>query len=266
MDRTLLERARPQTTSWAAWRSSAACRPHTIDAYRRDLGQFLAFAGDETLGLQDLDRRSVRRYLAYCSTQGYAPRSTARKLSAVRSFLDDAVERGLIAANPAHGVHQPKRPGTLPKALPASLLGPLLDGLDGDDPVSLRDRALLETLYGCGLRVSELAALEVDDVTGGDFIEVTGKGRKARVVPLGEPASRALDRYLAAGRTRAGHPGRGSGAVGRSARRTTRRPGDSAGGAAPRRDLPARFAPLVCHPFARRRGRSALRARAFGAR
>ena len=175
--------------------------PHTVSAYRRDVEQFLTFC--ERLGtstLADIDRRTTRRFLAQLSTRGYAGRSIARKLSAVRTFLGDAATRGLIAANPAAGVVQPKKPATLPKSLPATGLAEALDRIDGGDPVGLRDRALLELLYATGMRVSEAAALVVGDVSSSDFLRVMGKGGRERVVPVGLPAARALAAYLDRGR------------------------------------------------------------------
>lgn len=175
---------------------------HTIAAYRSDLDQLVVFCS--RLGITqigEVSRRVLRRYLANLSTRRYAPRSIARKASAIRGFLDDAVRRGLIPANPDIGLARPKRPSTLPKALPATALAEVLDALDDqDDGVTLRDRALLEMLYGAGLRVSELADLTLGDVPHGDFLRVRGKGDKQRDVPLGGAARTALERYLTAGR------------------------------------------------------------------
>jgi site-specific recombinase XerD len=174
---------------------------NTVAAYRRDLIQFFTFCGRlEIAEVSQINRRTVRRYIAHLSTRGYARRSVARKVSAVRAFLADAARRGLIAANPAEGVAQPKRPQTLPKAIPSASLGAMLDALDGDDPVELRDRAALEMLYATGLRVSELASLRVGDIRDDDFLRVTGKGQKDRAVPLSRPARRAVARYLGSGR------------------------------------------------------------------
>ena len=174
---------------------------NTIDAYRRDLAQFTALC--HRLGiddLEDIERRTVRRFLAQLTTLHYSRRSVARKASAVRSFLADAARRGTIPANPAVGVPQPKRPGTLPKSVPAGTLQRFLDDLDGTDPVCLRDRALLEVLYGTGLRVSELAAMAVADADGSTFLRVRGKGETDRAVPLGRAAARAMERYVDGGR------------------------------------------------------------------
>lgn len=174
---------------------------HTIAAYRADLAQFIARCeehGITTIGA--VDRRAVRRHIAALSHAGYAKRSVARKAAAVRSFLADAARRGHISANPASGVPTPKRPSSVPKAMPRNSLGAALDGLLGEDPVSLRDRALLELIYGTGLRVSEVASLTVGHISGNRFLTVVGKGRKERAVPVGRMAKAALDDYLARGR------------------------------------------------------------------
>jgi integron integrase len=170
---------------------------NTIDAYRRDLGQFTALC--DRLGierLEEVDRRTFRRFLAQLSTLSYSRRSVARKASAVRSFLADAARRGMIPANPASGVPQPKRPGTLPKSVPAATLARFLDDLDGTNPVDLRDRALLEVLYGTGLRVSELADMAVGDVEVVTFLRVRGKGGKDRVATLARELVVPLKRHL----------------------------------------------------------------------
>ena len=202
--------------------------PNTIDAYRRDLGQFTTMC--HRLGvdrLDGVDRRIVRRFLSQLTTLKYSRRSVARKASAVRAFLEDAARRGAISSNPAAGVPQPKRPGTLPKSIPARTLQRFLDDLGGSDPVDLRDRALLEVLYGTGLRVSELAAMTTADVDDATFLRVRGKGDKERAVPLGDQARQATKRYMNTGRpalvgpdsgdalwlgVRGGHLGLGDGA------------------------------------------------------
>lgn len=175
--------------------------PHTLDAYRRDLAGFVEFT--RRLGVGDLsavDRRTVRRYVAHLSTRSYAPSTIARRTSTLRSFLQDAAARGDIPANPAAAVPQIKRPEALPKAIPAGALGRMLDAVSGTEPVDLRDRALLETLYGTGVRVSEAARLRIGDLTPSDFLRITGKGAKERAVPLPRPVRGAIERYLADGR------------------------------------------------------------------
>jgi site-specific recombinase XerD len=175
--------------------------PNTVQAYRRDLDGFIEFS--ERYGVSDIeeiDRKLIRRFSANLSTRGYAPRTIARKVSAVRAFLSDEAKRGLIEANPAEGVRQPKIPSSLPRAIPQGALSDLLDHIDGDEPADLRDRALLEMLYGTGLRVSELASLTVTSVTTGPFVRVRGKGSKDRSVPIPGQAMKSVERYLAAGR------------------------------------------------------------------
>jgi len=175
--------------------------PHTVAAYRRDLDQFLTFCERlEIVALSDIDRRAVRRFLAQLSTLRYARRSIARKLSSVRAFLADAARRGSIETNPAAGVQQPKKPATLPKAIPARSIAEALDRIDDGDPVGARDRALLEVLYGTGLRVSEVVALTLAEARDRDFLRVRGKGDRERIVPIGRPAVRALVSYLKHGR------------------------------------------------------------------
>lgn len=174
---------------------------NTVDAYRRDLDQFGEFCA--RMGVEALvavNRRIIRRFAAQLATRGYARRSIARKISAIRSFFEDAARRGLVAANPAEGVHQPKRAGNLPKAIPSRGLIEMLDAIDGDEPVDLRDRAILEVLYASGLRVSELASLQIGDIESGEFIRVLGKGGKMRVVPVNRTAHRAVSAYVERGR------------------------------------------------------------------
>ena len=175
--------------------------PHTLSAYRRDLlqfGEFCERAG--AIASSDVTRKLIRRYMSQLTTRGYSRRSVARKISAIRSFYSDAARRDLVAVNPAEGIAQPKRPSPLPKALPARGLSSVLDDLSGDDPVDLRDRALLEVLYACGLRVSELASLQTDDMDGSDLLQVEGKGGKSRMVPISRAARQAVSDYLERGR------------------------------------------------------------------
>jgi integrase/recombinase XerC len=182
---------------------------HTFDAYRRDLSAFLDFC--DRLGLDELgaiDRRVIRRWVSNLDTRGYARTSIARKVSTVRSFFDFCVKREIVGANPAVGVNTARPPRPLPHALPSRTVGEAIESVDGDDPVSVRDRALLELLYSTGMRVSEVAGLTVADVAG-DLVTITGKGDRQRVVPVGRPARRALDRWLAEGRPQLSKPDAG---------------------------------------------------------
>ncbi len=174
--------------------------PHTVDAYRGDLAQFFDYCDRAGVrSIRSVERRLARRYLAFLDTRGYSRRSVARKASAVRAFYTDAVRRGLVEVNPMEGVRRPKLDRPLPHALPARTIGAALESIDTSDPIGIRDRALLETLYATGLRISELVSLTIHDV-GSDLVTVVGKGSKVRRVPLGTPAQRALDLYLREGR------------------------------------------------------------------
>jgi site-specific recombinase XerD len=171
---------------------------NTLDAYSRDLGGFVTFADRYGVSdVEDVDRRLIRRYVANLTTRGYAATSVARKSSAVRAFLADLARRNLIESNPAVGTPQPKRPSLLPRAIPARALSRVIDDLDGSDPVGLRDRAVLEMLYGTGMRVSELVSLTVDSIGESVFIHVKGKGDKERSIPIGGAARRSLEHYIA---------------------------------------------------------------------
>lgn len=173
---------------------------HTVAAYRRDLSSFFDYcnrAGIVTLS--DVTRRHARRYLAFLDTRGYSRATTARKASSVRSFYTDSVLRGDVEVNPFEGVSTPKLAKPLPHALPSRSLNAAIEAIDSTTPEGLRDKAIVETLYATGLRVSELASLRVSDV-GGDSVVVVGKGGKLRLVPLGKPAQMALTRYVETGR------------------------------------------------------------------
>ena len=176
--------------------------PHTVAAYRRDLDQFLTFCERlEIVSLPEIDRRTVRRFLAQLSTVRYARRSIARKLSSVRAFLADEARRGSIETNPAVGVQQPKKPGTLPKAIPARGIAEALDRIDDSDAVGATEispcsRSSTEPACGCR-RLSRSTPAHVRDR---DFLRVRGKGDRERIVPIGRPATRALASYLKHGR------------------------------------------------------------------
>jgi integrase/recombinase XerC len=182
-------------------RAAAAERdlsPHTISAYRSDLRDFAEWAGrSKRTRVDAVDRRLLRRYVAYLSERRYATRSIARKISAVRSMLSWAATRGLIHSSPAADLQVPKLDRPLPKVLRAPEAARLCELPPDDDPVGLRDRAILELLYGSGLRVAELCALDIDDIdlTQG-AVQVLGKGRKQRRVPMSDPARRAIRRYV----------------------------------------------------------------------
>jgi integrase/recombinase XerC len=176
---------------------------HTLSAYGRDAEQFVGWCGRGGItGLHDLDRRVLRRYVAFLSERRYARRSIVRKVSAVRSMLEWAVTKGWLGANPARDLSPLKLDRPLPKALKASDVAALCELPPSDDPSGARDRAAIELLYGSGLRVGELCALDLDDLDlRAMSVRVTGKGRKERRVPISRPAAEALRAYMAGPRS-----------------------------------------------------------------
>jgi integrase/recombinase XerC len=175
---------------------------HTVKSYREDLTQAVGFfRGHLKLDAVPPDRlttRLLRAYLAWLHEQGYAKSTVARRLAAVRSWCRFLVRQGLLATNPADGLRGPRQPRRLPHLLGEPEILRLLGAPCADDPLGRRDRAWLETLYSAGLRVSELAGLNVDDLDlGGGVAIVRGKGRRERLALLGRPAQVALKEWLA---------------------------------------------------------------------
>jgi site-specific recombinase XerD len=176
-------------------RRDAAAR--TIRAYGVDLEQFSSWAIAAGLRPRDVGPKAVRRYIAHLSELGAAATTTARKLAALRALFSSQREHGAIAQNPADLVSTPRRPSHLPRVLSAREVARLLDGIPATGPLQMRDRAMFELAYACGLRAEELVSLTVADVDhDAEHLRVEGKGRKTRVLPVGEPAMAALARYL----------------------------------------------------------------------
>ena len=175
---------------------------HTVAAYRRDVTQFLIFAG--RAGVTDpgqVEPLLLRRFLALQRTRGLAASSIARKAAALRAGFRFFARRGLVPDDPASGLGIPRGPKRLPVVLKPGQVDRLLAGPEPNDPVGLRDRAILELLYATGIRVGELCGLRLGDVDlAADTVLVLGKGAKQRMVPFGEPARAALLDYLVDGR------------------------------------------------------------------
>jgi integrase/recombinase XerC len=182
-----------------AGRAERNLSPHTLAAYRSDLEAFRGWlTRAEVTEIGRVDRRWLRRYVAYLGQRGYARRTIARKASTIRSMLRWAVLHELLDASPAEDLTTPKLDRPLPRVLKVDDAARLCALPPDDDPVGARDRAILEMLYGSGLRVGELCALDLDDVDlRGRAVTVTGKGNKQRRVPIGEPSVKALQSYIA---------------------------------------------------------------------
>ena len=173
--------------------------PHTVSAYRSDLGHYLAWLATRSLlAAPAVTADHVRDYVGELAG---ARTTVARKLSSIKNFHRFLLDEGVVTDDATRELHAPKLPGRLPKALTVAQVQNLLDAIVGDDPIALRDRALLELLYATGARVSELMDMSLDDLVDdqgrtSEVVRVTGKGRKQRIVPVGSYARAALDSYL----------------------------------------------------------------------
>jgi site-specific recombinase XerD len=200
--------AEPLTPAWQATldqfdadlrRRAVAAKTRT--AYAGDCLQFARWASAAGLVPERIDIRSLRRYVATLSQRGHAPTTVARKLASLRGLLAVQVTRGERSDNPAELLSAPKRPQRLPRVLKPDEVAALLDRIPATTPLALRDRALFELAYASGLRAEELVMLDLGSIGfDEEVVRVHGKGDKTRIVPAGEHALAAIDRYLAAGR------------------------------------------------------------------
>ena len=180
-----------------AWQLRRGMGEKTRRAYGVDLGQLAEWAAGRGLEPAQLSHRDLRRFAAVLSERGAAKSTVARKLAAIRTFYRQLLERGEIEANPADLVSSPKKDAYLPQVLKAAEVAELLERIPASTPLDLRDRAMFELAYAAGLRAEELVNL---DTAGADpdaeQVRIEGKGGRTRVVPAGEHAWRALERYL----------------------------------------------------------------------
>ena len=197
---------------------------HTLKSYRGDLGQFMAFLSGPSdsedsgggaasrradvvaLGrlIRKVDVLTLRRYLASLRESSYSRATIARKLATLRSFYKHLCRVGEVSENPVASIRTPKQERRLPKFLDPTEIQRLLDAPKGTDLLTLRDRAMLETLYSTGMRVSELCLMDLDDVDFlGEVVRVRGKGKRERLAPIGSYAVKAIKHYLTA---RGQHP------------------------------------------------------------
>ncbi|HEX3391896.1 MAG TPA: tyrosine recombinase XerC [Solirubrobacteraceae bacterium] len=180
-------------------RTGAATR--TRSAYAVDTFQFACFADGHGLAPADVSVRDIRRYIATLSEAELAPTTTARKLAAIRALFRCLREHGQIAHSPADLIATPRKGSHLPRVLNAPEMARLLDSIPADGPLHLRDRAMFELAYACGLRAEEIVSLNLGDVEDDrEQLRVQGKGSKTRFVPVGEVALAALCAYLERGR------------------------------------------------------------------
>jgi site-specific recombinase XerD len=169
----------------------------TRRAYGVDVGQLALWCSVSGIEPDAVDYPVLRRYAAQLAGRGAGPRTVARKLAAIRSFYKSMVELGEMRANPADLLPSPKQPQRLPRTLKAEDVAALLNRIPATTPLEMRDSALFELAYGCGLRAEELVDLDLESIDfDAETVRVEGKGGKTRFVPVGEPALRSVTRYL----------------------------------------------------------------------
>ena len=174
-----------------------AAAEKTRHAYGADVEQFAAWCSERSLEPTAVNVRDLRRYAASLSQSSLTASSLARKIASLRALYRVLRENGAVAQSPAELLTLPKRPRTLPHVLSAEQLATLLDAIGGATPLDLRDRAMFELAYAAGLRAEELVSATLASVDfDGERVRIEGKGGKTRYVPVGEPALRAITRYL----------------------------------------------------------------------
>jgi integrase/recombinase XerC len=247
----------PRATAWIGrflghLRSERRLSPHTLSAYRCDIEAFVAFCDAEGIAAwKNVDAFHVRSFAARDHRDGLSPRSIQRRLSGLRSFFEFLIRERVLKANPATDIRAPKAPRRLPKTLDPDTMGRLLEP-PPDDPLARRDHAMMELLYSSGLRLAELAGLDLTDLDLGDrTVRVLGKGAKTRLVPVGRHAVAALQAWLR-DRAKIARPDSTAVFVGRTGRRLGPRAVQQRLEAAARRQgIAARVHPhLFRHSFA----------------
>jgi integrase/recombinase XerD len=193
----------PVTEFLGALQTERGASHNTLEAYRRDLEGYRAFLTAEGRRVEDAGVGEMTRYLGALRRRGLGGRSIARHLSAVRGLYRFLIASGGIARDPTEYLESPRPPRRLPRTLPPAEVVALIEAPDTTRADGLRDRALLELLYACGLRASEALALRVEDVNlQAGYVTATGKGDRQRLVPVGAQALRWVRHYLRSGRPR----------------------------------------------------------------
>lgn len=171
--------------------------PHTIASYKRDLSQLAGYLEEKKVGLKKIDVVVLRGFLARLHETKNKKSTVARKLAAIRSFLQFCMNKKWLEDNPAKNVATPKQERHVPSFLSEDEMAKFLDLPRSDNPLDLRDKAMLELLYATGLRVSELVGANLDDLNFSErLIRVRGKGKKERIVPFGRKAEESLALYI----------------------------------------------------------------------
>jgi len=171
---------------------------NTVESYKSDV---ITFIDNTKKNIKEINKEDIQNYIDSLHSSNFSTATVARKLSSLRMFFLFWVGEGLIDQTPMNNIQSPRMEKKLPKFLSADEVKNLIENVNGDFKYSLRDRAILELLYGCGLRVSELLNLRKEDLfLKEDFIRVKGKGSKERIIPLGGEAKKALIKYMTASR------------------------------------------------------------------
>lgn len=178
-------------------RIERGCSPRTVEAYARDLEDYGTFLAQRSIEIEDATRDDISAYEAVLLSRGFATSSVKRKIAALKGFYKFLVREDYVKSNPTLALPLPKIPEKLPDVLSIDQVNVLLSQEIDGTPRSLRDRAILEVLYGCGLRVGELTNLDLGDVFLDEgYLRVLGKGRKERIAPISGTAAQALEAYL----------------------------------------------------------------------
>jgi integrase/recombinase XerC/integrase/recombinase XerD len=203
----MADAAAEEPTLGAAWRralglfdrelGAKGAAERTRRSYSYEAGRLAVWADARRLEPKAVGHRDLRRYAAHLSEGGAAKATVARALAAIRSLFDAMVRAGELSSNPADLVSSPRRESKLPRVLSVEEVQALLDRIPGTGPLEMRDRAMFELTYSCGLRAEEVVNLDTDSPDfDAERLRIEGKGSKTRFVPIGEPAQQALRRYL----------------------------------------------------------------------
>ncbi|AOE48842.1 tyrosine recombinase XerC [Kangiella sediminilitoris] len=170
---------------------------HTVNNYRRQIDDFLIFLDNQYQQWKQVTSQDIRLWMARHHRQGASAATIGLKLSSLRGFLDYLVAKKVIKTNPATGLRGPKKAKRLPKNIDVDTLNNFIDNLPEDEPIEVRDKAMIELLYSAGIRLSELSSMDINSVSFSDqTLRVLGKGNKIREVPFGQAANKLLKKWL----------------------------------------------------------------------